>query len=160
MRRLLTTHSEWHWVSHQFVCYENNNNNKKTLKKLTHLIAGASEINKFIFFGLLRHFFLGWMDEHFFGAPSQDRTWFFSTFAYCILDAFLKKRIALPIWKSYVRCWRKGRSLNIKVNVTEIYVIKSWWKIKFNKREIYHQLLCLFVCLFFLSIKPALINFR
>ena len=132
---------------------------KKTLKNLTYLISGASEINKFIFFGLLpATFFLGEWTNIFYARPLKIAHGFFSTFAYCILDAFLKKRIALPIWKSYVRCWRKGRSLNIKVNVTEFYVIKSWWKIKFNKREIYHQLLCLFV--FFLSIKPALINFR
>ena len=49
-------------------------------KQLTHLISGASEINKFIFFWLLRHFFQEWMDAHFLGAPSQDRTWLFSTF--------------------------------------------------------------------------------
>ena len=149
MRCLLTTHSEWHWVSHQFVCYENNNNNKKYTQQIDSFdfrCVGNQQV--YLFWTPPGHFFLGWMDEHFLGAPSQDRTWLFSTFAYCILDAFLKKRIALPIWKSYVRCWRKGRSLNIKVNVTEFYVIKSWWKIKFNKREIYHQLLCLFVCLF------------
>ena len=119
---------------------------KKT-QKLTHLLSGASEINKFIFFGLLRHFFLGWMDTHFLGTPFQDRTWLFSTFAYCILDAFLKKRMALRIWKSDVKCWRKGRNFNIKVNVIELYVIKSWWKIKFSKRKVYHQLV--FLCVFF-----------
>ena len=149
MRRLLTTHSEWHWVSHQFVCYENNNNNKKNTQKINSFdFRGVGNQQVYLFWTPPGHFFLGWMDEHFLGAPSQDRTWLFSTFAYCILDAFLKKRIALPIWKSYVRCWRKGRSLNIEVNVTEFYVIKSWWKIKFNKREIYLQLLSLFVCLF------------
>ena len=75
--------------------------------------------------------------------------WLFFQPLYCVLDAFLKKRMALPIWKSYVRCWRKDRNFNIKFNVTELYVIKSWWKIKFNKRKVYHQLVCLFVFLFF-----------
>ena len=115
-------------------------------KQLTPLISGASEINKFIFFWLLRHFFQEWMDAHFLGAPSRDRTWLsvFRPF-YCVLEAFLKKRMALPIWKSYVRCWRKNRNFNIKFNVIELYVIKSWWKIKFNKRKVYHQLVCLFI---------------
>ena len=42
----------------------------------------------------------------------------------------------------------KGRNLNIKVNVIELYVIKSWWKIKLNKRKVYHQLVCLLVFFF------------
>ena len=61
--------------------------------------------------------------------------------------------MALAILKSYVRCWKKGRNINMKVNVIELYVIKSWWKIKFNKRK---ASACLFVC--FLFIKPALTN--
>ena len=95
------------------------------------------------------------MDAHFLGAPSRDRTWLsvFRSF-YCVLEAFLKKRMALPIWKSYVRCWRKNRNSNIKFNVIELYVIKSWWKIKFNKRKVYHQLFFSF----FLSVKLALKN--
>ena len=108
-------------------------------KQLTHLISGASESISLSFFGLRRHFFQEWMDAHFLGAPFKDRTWLFSTF-YCVLEAFLKKRMALPIWKSYERCWRKRRNFNIKFNVIELYVIESWWKIKFNKRKIYHQL--------------------
>ena len=111
-------------------------------KQLTHLISGASEINKFIcFLDSSASFFQEWMDAHFLGAPSRDRTWLsvFRPF-YCVLEAFLKKRMALPIWKSYVRCWRKNGNFNIKFNVIELYVIKSWWKIKFNKRKVYHQL--------------------
>ena len=103
-------------------------------KQLTHLISGASEINKCIFFWLLRHFFQEWMDAHFLGAPSQDRPF------YCVFEAFLKKRMALPIWKSCMTGWRKSRNFNININLIELYVIKSWWKIKFNKRKVYHQL--------------------
>ena len=56
---------------------------------------------------------------------------------------------------------KEGKEL--KVNVVELYVIKSWWKIKFNKRKVYHQLVCLFVFVlfcfvFFLLIKSALNN--
>ena len=128
-------------------------------KQLTHLISGASEINKFIcFFDSSATFFKSEWTHIFLGAPSRDRTWLsvFRPF-YCVLEAFLKKRMALPIWKSYVRCWRKNRNFNIKFNVIELYVIKSWWKIKFNKRKVYHQLVCLFVS-FFLLIKQALAN--
>ena len=52
-----------------------------------------------------------------------------------------------------MRCWRKDGNIKIKFNVIELYVIKSWWKIKFNKRK---ASACLFVC--FLFIKPALTN--
>ena len=123
-------------------------------KQLTHLISDASEINTFIcFLDSSATFFKS--TAHFLGAPSRDRTWLsvFRPF-YCVLEAFLKKRMALPIWKSYMRCWRKNRNFNIKFNVIELYVIKSWWKIKFNKRKVYHQLFFSF----FLSVKLALKN--
>ena len=90
----------------------------------------------------------------FWARPLKIAHGFFRPF-YCVLDAFLKKRMALPIWKSYVRCWRKNRNFNIKFNVIELYVIKSSWKIKFNKRKVYHQLSFFF---FFLSVKLALKN--
>ena len=64
---------------------------------------------------------------------------FFQPF-YCVFEAFLKKRMALPIWKSCMTCWRKSRNFNIKINLIELYVIKTWWKIKFKKRKVYHQL--------------------
>ena len=105
------------------------------------------------------HFFQERMDAHFFGrALSRSHMAFFRPF-YGVLDAFLKKRIALSIRKSYVRCWRKDRKFSIKFNVIELYVVKSWWKIKFNKRKLYHQLICFFFYLFFFfffQIKPAL----
>ena len=67
-------------------------------------ISGASEINKLSFFGFLRHFFRERMDAHFFGrALSRSHMAFFRPFNY-VLDAFLKKRMAPSIWKSYVRC--------------------------------------------------------
>ena len=119
-------------------------------KQLTHLISGASKINKLPVFWTPPPLFSRVNNAHFLGAPSRDRTWLsvFRPF-YCVLEAFLKKRMALPIWKSYVRCWRKNRNFNIKFNVIELYVIKSWWKIKFNKRKVYHQLSFFF--LFFVS---------
>ena len=112
-------------------------------KQLTHLISGASEINKFIFFWLLRHFFQEWMDAHFLGAPSQDRTWLFRPF-YCVFEAFLKKRMALPFWKLYMTCWRKSRNFYIKFNVIKLYVIKSWWKIKLTNERFIIGLLFFF----------------
>ena len=124
-------------------------------KWLTYLISGALEIDKLIFFRLLRHLLAGMNGLTFFWARPLKMTFFRPL--YCVLDAFLKKRMALPILKSYVRCWRKGRNINIKVNVIELYVIKSWWKIKFNKRKVYHQLVCLFVSLLLL-IKQVLAN--
>ena len=49
------------------------------------------------------------------------------------LDAFLKKRMAAPMQLGS----RKGVLNAGKKFVIELYVIKSWWKIKFkNKREI------------------------
>ena len=57
------------------------------------------------------------------------------------------------------RTWGAEGRQELKVNVIELYVIKSWWKIKFNKRKVYHQLVCLFAFLFFFPlIKPALNN--
>ena len=105
------------------------------------------------FFDSSATFFKSEWTHIFWARPLKIAHGFFRPF-YCVLDAFLKKRMALPIWKSYVRCWRKNRNSNIKFNVIELYVIKSWWKIKFNKRKVYHQLFFSF----FLSVKLALKN--
>ena len=125
-------------------------------KQLTHLISGASEINKFIFIGLLRHFFQGWMDAHFLGAPFQDD--FFPT-TVLRFGCVLEETHGITYLKVVREVLKEGKEL--KVNVIELYVIKSWWKIKFNKRKVYHQLVCLFVFVlfcFFLLIKSALNN--
>ena len=122
-------------------------------KQLTHLISGASEINKFIFIGLLRHFFQGWMDAHFLGAPFQDD--FFPT-TVLRFGCVLEETHGITYLKVVREVLKEGKEL--KVNVIELYVIKSWWKIKFNKRI---SSACLFVCYsfhFFLLIKPALNN--
>ena len=147
---LLTTHIEWQ----SECCISVIAMKTQTTNSFNFRCVGNQQV--YLFFGLLRHFFQEWMDAHFLGAPSRDRTWLsvFRPF-YCVLEAFLKKRMALPIWKSYVRCWRKNRNSNIKFNVIELYVIKSSWKIKFNKRKVYHQLSFFF---FFLSVKLALKN--
>ena len=118
-------------------------------KQLTHLISGASEINKFIFFGLLRHFFQGWMDAHFLGAPFQDD--FFPT-TVLRFGCVLEETHGITYLKVVREVLKEGKEL--KVNVIELYVIKSWWKIKFNKRKVYHQLFFSF----FLSVKLALKN--
>ena len=105
-------------------------------KQLTHLISGASEINKLSFFGLLCHFFRGRMDAHCFWArPLKIAQGFFSTFLLrfgCVLE----ETHGTTYLEVVRRCWRKDRNFNIKFNVTELYVIKSWWKIKFNKRKV------------------------
>ena len=62
----------------------------------------------FQFFGLHLHFFLEHEWKHvFLGAPSQDRISFFSCRLTTFLDAFLKKRMAPPTWKSQWNaiCW-------------------------------------------------------
>ena len=59
--------------------------------------------NNFIFFWLLRHFLLWWMDANFWARPLKIAHGFFFRPFYCVLDAFLKKRMALPIWTSCVR---------------------------------------------------------
>ena len=120
-------------------------------KQLTHLISGASEINKFIFFWTLPPLF-SWVNRRTFFGRALSR-WHMAFFRplYFVLDAFLKKRMELPIhWKLCVRCWRKPETLISRLfNVIELYVIKSWWKIKFNKRKVYHQLVRLFFFSFF-----------
>ena len=121
-------------------------------KQLTHLISGASEINKFIFFDSSATFFKSEWTHIFWARPLKIAHRFFQPF-YCVFEAFLKKRVELPIWKSCMTCWRKSRNFNIKINLIELYVIKSWWKIKFKKRKVYHQLAFFFL---FLSVKLAL----
>ena len=115
-----------HWVSHQCVRYENT---QKKHTNLTHLVSGASEINIFIVFGLLRHFFLGWMDAHFLGAPSQDRKWGFSTFVRCVMHfGCVLEETHGAAYSEGVREVRKEgpRNFNIKVNVIELYVFRTW----------------------------------
>ena len=91
------------------------------------------------------------MDSHFFLARRLKMTFFREL--YCLLDAFLKKRMVLATYFEDVREVLKGRNIDIKVNVIELYVVKSWWKIKFKKRKLFRQLVC-----FFLLFKPALTN--
>ena len=52
-------------------------------------------------------FFLSEWKHIFLGAPSQDRTSFFPCSWTTFLDAFLKKRVAQPTWKSQgsAICW-------------------------------------------------------
>ena len=81
-------------------------------------------------------FFLSEWKHIFLGAPSQDRTSFFRCYWTTFLDVFLKKRMAAPMQLGS----RKGVLNAGKKFVIELYVIRSWWKIKFkNKKEI-HQL--------------------
>ena len=66
-------------------------------------IAGTSRSNIIIFHFLDSasiFFFLSEWKHIFLGAPSQDRTSFFSYPWTTFLDAFLKKRMATPTWKS------------------------------------------------------------
>ena len=94
---------------------------------------------KSLFFNFLDStsiFLLSEWKHIFLGAPSQDRTSFFPCYWTTFLDAFLKKRMAAPMQLGS----RKGVLNAGKKFVIELYVIRSWWKIKFkNKREI-HQL--------------------
>ena len=92
------------------------------------------------------------MDSYFLGAPSQDD--FFPTIVLrfgCVLEE-THGTTYLEVKREVLK---EGKEL--KFNVIELYVIKSWWKIKFNKRKVYHQLVCLFVSLLLL-IKQALAN--
>ena len=94
---------------------------------------------KSLFFNFLDStsiFLLSEWKHIFLGAPSQDRTSVFPCYWTTFLDAFLKKRMAAPMQLGS----RKGVLNAGKKFVIELYVIRSWWKIKFkNKREI-HQL--------------------
>ena len=46
----------------------------------------------------------------------------------------------LLFWKSEAKCWMQRRIIYIRGIVIELYVIKSWWKIKFNNKTKIHQL--------------------
>ena len=91
---------------------------------------------KSLFFNFLDStsiFLLSEWKHIFLGAPSQERTSVFPCYWTTFLDAFLKKRMAAPMQLGS----RKGVLNAGKKFVIELYVIKSWWKIKFkNKREI------------------------
>ena len=143
---LLTAHIEWHKESHRCDAMQTQITNSFNFR-----FVGNQSLS---FLDSSATFF--WVNGRtFFGrALSRWQVAFFRPL-YFLLDAFLKKCMELPIyWKSYVRYWRKSRNFML-FNVIKLYVTKSWWKIKFNKRKLYHQLFCLFVCLFF-SIKPTL----
>ena len=99
-------------------------------------ISGTSTSKVEYFSGFLTFplLFLLTVNGSFFGgAPVQDCTWLLFFHPACttsVLDAFLKKRMALTTWKSEVKCWMHNRNFYIRVTV-----IESWWKIKFTKQQ-------------------------
>ena len=98
-------------------------------------ISGTSTL-KVEYFSVFGHdfYFFSWplMDPFMGGASFQDCTWllFFHPCTTSVLDAFLKKRMALSTWKSKVKCWMHNKNFYIRVTV-----IESWWKIKFTKQQ-------------------------
>ena len=98
---------------------------------------------------------------HFLGAPCQDRTWLFFRPFYCDLDAFLKKRMALPICGS--RTWAaEGIAGTL---VSRLMLLNCTW-LKFGEKwslTNWRSIISLFVFFLFLVffsrlIKPALKN--
>ena len=118
-------------------------------------ISGTSKIIYFCgFLALPPLFFRRLMETSHLGAPIRDlqsHMAFFYVILFFFLDAFLKKRMAALSfskwkWSDDCRAW----NCYIKVIVIELCVIKSWWKIKFNKQKKFISL--------FLSFKPVLNN--
>ena len=95
------THINWHYVTS--VCFTTNT---QITNFSFQLIVGP----KSLFFILLDStsiFFSSEWEYIFLGAPSQDRTRFFSCPWITFFDAFLKKRMAPPTWNSErsAKCW-------------------------------------------------------
>ena len=93
----------------------------------------TSKVEYFSVFWLDLYFFSWLLMDPFLGArPSKIVHGFqFSTLhSTSVLDAFLKKRMALTTWKLNVKCWKHSRNFYVRVTVNE-----SWWKIKFTKQQ-------------------------
>ena len=104
-------------MSHQCVRYENTQ--KKTLKKLTHLISGVSEINKFIFVWTPPTLFSWVNGRTFFGrALSRSHMAFFDL---CVLHfgRVLEETHGAAYLEVVREVLKEGQNFNIKVNVIE-----------------------------------------
>ena len=84
------THIDWHYVTS--VCFTANTQ----ITNFSFQIIVGRKSFFFIFLDSTSIFFESKWEHNFLGAPSKDRTSFFSCPWITFLNAFLKKRIALP----------------------------------------------------------------
>ena len=99
------THIDWHYVTS--VCFTANTLNTLQITNFSFQIIVGRKSLFCIFLDSTSIFFESKWEHNFLGAPSQDRTSFFSCPWITFLDAFLKKRMAPPpgIRERSAKCW-------------------------------------------------------
>ena len=101
--------------------------------KITNFSISGTSTSKIIYFSVfwtLPPSFSWRLMEHFWARPFKIAQPFF----YYIGTIFWM-RSWRNAWKSEVKSWMQRTNIYIREIVIKLYVIKSWWKIKFNKQN-------------------------
>ena len=125
----LLTHSSAHWLT---LCGASVFSTVNT--KITNFSISGTSTSKIIYF-----FYVFWTLPPSFSWRLMELLWarpfkIAQPFFYYIGTIFWM-RSWRNAWKSEVKSWMQRTNICIREIVIELYVIKSWWKIKFNKQN-------------------------